>query len=98
MLLLRRFMALLVRAQLSRCCLSHSNNGGPVAIYNRGQSSNRAERRGVNSGKVLKYLGLKLKFNGRDRVARSMVRVLVVDDLESFRRFVASSLGRRPEF
>src|SRR5262249_61502201 len=27
-----------------------------------------------------------------------MVRVLVVDDFESFRRFVASSLGKRPEF
>jgi DNA-binding NarL/FixJ family response regulator len=27
-----------------------------------------------------------------------MIRVLLVDDFESFRRFVASSLGRRPEF
>ena len=28
----------------------------------------------------------------------SSVRVLVVDDYESFRRFVCSTLGRKPEF
>src|SRR5262249_10295126 len=31
------------------------------------------------------------------RVATSMVRVLAVDDFESFRRFAASQLGKRPE-
>ena len=32
-----------------------------------------------------------------DGVAKSMIRVLLVDDFESFRRFVASAIGIRPE-
>src|SRR5262249_39137282 len=58
-------MALLRALKLSDAVCSRAITAGTTTIYNCEQSINRAERRGVNSGRVLKYLGLKLKFNGR---------------------------------